>query len=367
MSYEDQSEAPDEFIFCESCGARLYATDRTCPKCGRPAPGILSTSSASSDLAAGKTASFPRLTVVGGAAAEKKPSSAPEILTDSLDPSKTGVLTGGALDAALNGKDAGADEKQERKARKKAKREAYTPPRELTEEDFARPKRLRWLAPVVVLAVVVLGAFFVVEDPLGVMDDFYAAFAQAASEAFPSRYETSEEEAEVEEEDADDSAEETITETTLSEAEAYARLLALWEQIEAFQDQIGEVVTDYNGYYIASDYAKREEASESAYAMREDVQAVIDELEGLELADDSAYLEDVENLIQLATWMYNRVNVLCESWDISLALDEDESASEHRSEIVKPLTEALDASGVNQDVVQYETYLYTWKPTEKTS
>ena len=53
----------DEFVFCEGCGARLSLHDRTCPKCGRPAPGILSTDSASADLAAGKTAGL--LTVEG--------------------------------------------------------------------------------------------------------------------------------------------------------------------------------------------------------------------------------------------------------------------------------------------------------------
>ena len=56
------SSSVSEFIFCEGCGARLNPQDRTCPKCGRPAPGILSQNSAASDLAAGKTASFPRVT-----------------------------------------------------------------------------------------------------------------------------------------------------------------------------------------------------------------------------------------------------------------------------------------------------------------
>ena len=55
-------ESRSDFVFCEGCGARLSIHDRTCPKCGRPAPGILSVKSASSDLAAGRTASFPRLT-----------------------------------------------------------------------------------------------------------------------------------------------------------------------------------------------------------------------------------------------------------------------------------------------------------------
>ena len=58
----DAARSGEQFVFCDGCGARLSAGERVCPKCGRPAPSILSTEAAASDLAAGKTASFPRLT-----------------------------------------------------------------------------------------------------------------------------------------------------------------------------------------------------------------------------------------------------------------------------------------------------------------
>ena len=63
-AYVGPGDGPEhtEFVFCEGCGARLSPHDRTCPKCGRPAPGILSEDAAASDLAAGRTAGFPRLT-----------------------------------------------------------------------------------------------------------------------------------------------------------------------------------------------------------------------------------------------------------------------------------------------------------------
>ena len=371
MSYEDPDDAQDtgEFIFCEGCGARLYATDRTCPKCGRPAPGILSTRSASADLAAGRTASFPRLTA-DGADFGKKTGTAPEIIASSFDPSETNVLDPAEVEAASKN---ATKEKGRKKG--KAKKDA-SESRELTEADFRRPRRWRWVVAAVIVAFVACGAWFVVADPLDVMPGIYADFADAAAEMFPSRYEDTDSDAS---EDADeavegsDDAEEAaveeqeITEETLSDAEVYTTISAIYTQIVDFQDELDEVVDDYNGWYIANDYSKRVEASESAYTMRDHVQTVLDELDGLAIADDSVYTEDVEHLTQLATWMYNRVNVLCESWDISLALGEDEVPSEHRSEIVAPLTEALDADGVNQDVVQYETYLYEWAPVEKDS
>ena len=63
-TYVGPGDGPEhtEFVFCEGCGARLSPHDRTCSKCGRPAPGILSEDAAASDLAAGRTAGFPRLT-----------------------------------------------------------------------------------------------------------------------------------------------------------------------------------------------------------------------------------------------------------------------------------------------------------------
>lgn len=356
MSYEDtdDAEGADGFIFCEGCGARLYTTDRVCPKCGRPAPGILSTRSASTDLSAGKTASFPRLSAEG-ADFSKKPGSAPEILTSSFDPSETSVLNASDVEEASKA------------SKKKSRKKDGEAPRELTEDDFKRPRRWRWVVLAIVLIFIAGAAWFVVADPLEVMPGLYEQFAEAAAEAFPSRYDAEEEA--VEEEAADDAdadseaAEEEITEQVLSDAEAFTVLSAIYVDIAGFGEELDEVKVDYEGWYIASDYSEREEASESAYTMRDHVQTVLDELEGIELADDSVYTEDLEHLTQLAEWMYSRVDVFCESWDISLALGEDESPSEHRSEIVQPLIDNQD----EQDESQYEAYVDEWAPTEKSS
>ena len=359
MSYEDtddveSTEGDAGFIFCEGCGARLYATDRVCPKCGRPAPGILSTRSASADLSAGRTASFPRLSS-DGADFSKKPGSAPEILSSSFDPSETNVLNPSDVEEAAKA------------SKKKKKKDAE--PHELTEDDFKRPRRWRWVVLAIVLVFIGGAAWFVVEDPLDVMPGLYEQFAEAAAEAFPSRYDSEEDAAEASDgsatedasENASASAEEEITEQVLSDAEAFTVLSAIYSEIEGFGEELDEVKVDYEGWYIASDYSEREEASESAYTMRDHVQTVLDELEGIELADDSVYTEDLEHLTQLAEWMYSRVDVFCESWDISLALGEDESPSEHRSEIVQPLVDNQN----EQDESQYEAYVDAWAPTEK--
>lgn len=99
--------------------------------------------------------------------------------------------------------------------------------------------------------------------------------------------------------------------------------------------------------------------------MRDSIQAIFDELDGLELADDTAYSEDVDHLKQLATWTYNRVDVLCRSWDINLALPDGERPADHQDEILAPLREVEKVNGKAVDVVQFEENVNAWKPVEK--
>lgn len=346
-----------QFIFCEGCGARLSSQDRSCPKCGHPAPGILSTNSAASDLAAGKTASFPRLTQ------DRIESSIPTTATSEPtfdtfnDPDATGVLNADML-ASVSGvsRNAGAS----------SGRSAYgfaTDAAAMEESAFGpRHHRKRWIAITALVALVAGGVFFVAADPLGVMPGFYAQVQQAASESFPSRQAPEDGEAQVDASTADSEQE---GDGTLSEAEAFTRLDAIYERILEFQTALGPVVEDYNGYYIADDRTLREESSASAYALRDTIQATLDELSNLKLAEDTAYAEDVEHLTQLATWMYNRVDVLCRSWDISLGLPEGERPLNHQDEILQPLRDVEMVDGKAVDVIEYENNVANWRPVQK--
>ncbi len=47
--------------------------------------------------------------------------------------------------------------------------------------------------------------------------------------------------------------------------------------------------------------------------------------------------------------MYERVDVICQSWDISLAIPDGESMSSHQSEILAPI-----AQGGNSALNQYD-------------
>lgn len=361
----DAPRGGGEPVFCEGCGARLRPQDRTCPKCGRPAPGILSVRASSSDLAAGRTASFPRLTpgmVEDGQAGP----SAPELIARSLDPEATSVMDSRAIEARFpgHGRAAGGPSP--------CPTGGHAP----GPDAYARPRNGRRIAAALAALAVVGGvAYFVAADPLGVMPGIYRSAREQAREMFPSRTgaaattkggggDGAADGGSASDGSSPDGGAE-VSDQALSNSAAYAKLISIWGTIKDFQDELEPVVSDYNGYYIAADRSKREAASKSAYSMRDRVRTVVDELGSIKLSDGSPYEDDVANLKQLAVWMYNRVDVLCRSWDISLGLADGETPASHRAEITAPLTDAIGSDGSNSDVTQYETHLYEWKPVEE--
>ena len=285
-SYLEGGKAParSSFVFCEGCGARLSPHDRTCPKCGRTAPTILSADASADDLAAGKTESFPALTSEQVHA--RRPPLAPE-----LDPDLTNKLH--VDDIAAASQRAGGD-------------------------DPYHPKRFPWKRVVAALAAVAVAAglgAFVYFDPFGTVAELGASFVQAASEEFPS--------SQVPEEGGGDSSAEEADQP-LSDADAYARLDAAYQRLVAYHDSFGDVVDDFNGYYAAYDRTLREEASQSAYAMRDGIDSLVEELQALSLEEGSDRAAEVERLVELAGQLRVRADVLCSCWDVSLGYEAGE-------------------------------------------
>ena len=148
------------------------------------------------------------------------------------------------------------------------------------------------------------------------MPGIYAEIERQAAEMFPSRQGTQEVEA-PEEDSSDDASVPEVSDTTVLTGDAaYERLTALYDEVGAYQDPLSTVVDEYNGGFLLSDLSARQSASEGAYTLRDAVQATIDAIDEVKLEQDSPYAEDLDHIRQLATWMYNRVDVLCASWDI---------------------------------------------------
>ena len=342
-AYVGPGDGPEhtEFVFCEGCGARLSPHDRTCPKCGRPAPGILSEDAAASDLAAGRTAGFPRLTQEQiDTEVPHAPASAAAVLSDAADPNETCVLPAFDKDFGIPKVDIPTPVSLHDDAQK--------PKRKVHPDEDAYHKHKRHipkpLIVIAVLAVVCGGAYwFVTADPMGVMPGFCDQFGQAAQTTFPTR-----QKGEATEDDTkqDDSAEVVQEETVLTDDQLYTRLDGLYQTIVSYgdEDQIGEVIDSFNNGYLRTPLSTRQELSQSAYALRDQIKKTQDELNNLKYQDDTVYADDIAHLKQLAEWMYERVDVICQSWDISLAIPDGESMSSHQSEILAPIAQGGNLS-----------------------
>lgn len=358
-AYVGPGDGPEhtEFVFCEGCGARLSPHDRTCPKCGRPAPGILSEDAAASDLAAGRTAGFPRLTREQiDTEVPHAPASAAAVLSDAADPNETCVLPAFDKDFGIPKVDIPTPVSLHDDAQK-SKRKVHP-----DEDAYHKHKRHipKSLIVIAVLAVVCGGAYwFVTADPMGVMPGFYDQFGQAAQTTFPTR-----QKGEATEDDTkqDDSAEVVQEETVLTDDQLYTRLDGLYQTIVSYgdEDQIGEVIDSFNNGYLRTPLSTRQELSQSAYALRDQIKKTQDELNNLKYQDDTVYADDIAHLKQLAEWMYERVDVICRSWDISLAIPDGESMSSHQSEILAPI-----AQGGNSALNQYDANVGSWKPQQR--
>lgn len=348
-----------EFIFCEGCGARLRHTDRACPKCGRPAPGILSEHSAASDLAAGKTASFPRVTnaMLADAVPAPAPSKADELLEQTLDAQATSVLSGDAIDAALGGSPSGASSR--RVGRKRSRPEAARD----AQDAYAKPRRGRAVVLVLVLALIAGGAWFVLDDPWGVMPSFYEQFRRAAGEMYPSR-ETPERPATTTGEaggaSTDEADADTVSDSALSEQEALDTLTLLYNDIIAQHDALGSIIDDYNTGFADPDLSRRQQYAAGAYAARDALDADLEQLRAIELGRDSAYADDVEHLVQLAEWARSRVDMYCASWDISLSFTGAERPGAHQAEILAPLRDRRTADDEARE--NFYAHVVDWRP-----
>lgn len=337
----------DEFVFCEGCGARLSLHDRTCPKCGRPAPGILSTDSASADLAAGKTASFPRLTkslIETEAPRMDEPVSAARALDDSVDPSATNVLDRADLERASAR--AGSAE---------------------TEEDPYHPRRRSYRGLIIALVVIALvggATAFVAMDPLGVMPGVYESFRRAAQETFPSRQlaEAGSASQDAPADDGDGAAAEPAADEPLTDDEVYDFIYAAYQQVVSYdsEEAIGQVIDAFNSYYLEPDLSVRRSESQTAYQLRDAIQQTIDDIDALEAPEDTVYAEDIQHVRQLAEWMYGRVDQICQSWDVSLAIPEGESTLAQQDEILAPMRRAGTS-----DLENYDANVDAWEPQRK--
>lgn len=118
------------------------------------------------------------------------------------------------------------------------------------------------------------------------------------------------------------------------EQNIYDQLSSYFSRLSDLDQQIRDCATTFNTYYLKDDRSSRQSASDTAEALEDQISGLKDEVEDLDVPVDSQNYSSWKDIIALYDDLENRVDVICDAWEISL---EYSSPANHKDEIVAPL------------------------------
>lgn len=118
------------------------------------------------------------------------------------------------------------------------------------------------------------------------------------------------------------------------EQNIYDQLSSYYSRLSDLDQQIRDCATTFNTYYLKDDRSSRQSASDTAEALEDQIGALKDEVEDLDVPVDSQNYSSWKDIIALYDDLENRIDVICDAWEISL---EYSSPANHKDEIVAPL------------------------------
>lgn len=121
----------------------------------------------------------------------------------------------------------------------------------------------------------------------------------------------------------------------LSDADAYAQLADVYNQLGGFSDRISATAEDFNGNYLSSDISVRQASLDSAAALQGEIATLQSTLDAMALAEGSSYAGTLDTMKTLCNDLANRIRVLVEAWQASVnAGDNPAAASDQISSIL---------------------------------
>lgn len=118
------------------------------------------------------------------------------------------------------------------------------------------------------------------------------------------------------------------------EQSIYDQLSSYYSRLSDLNQQVRDCATTFNTYYLKDDRSSRQSASDTAEALEDQIGALKDEVEDLDVPVDSQNYSSWKDIIALYDDLENRIDVICDAWEISL---EYSSPANHKDEIVAPL------------------------------
>ena len=149
----------------------------------------------------------------------------------------------------------------------------------------------------------------------------------------------------------------------MTDERVFQILSSSYNKIRSVNDSLGTIIDDYEYGFIANDKSVRQDKSSSAYAARDALDQVVDEIGQLDLDEDSVYYEDAQRLIQLAGWARTRVDVYVPHGDTPLAVPERGEALCPSVGYSASLRDRTQEDSEARD--SYYANVVQWKPVEK--
>lgn len=132
----------------------------------------------------------------------------------------------------------------------------------------------------------------------------------------------------------DDDDDDAHDAATISEQNVYDQLSSYYSRLSDLDQQVRDCATTFNTYYLKDDRSSRQSASDAAEALEDQIGDLKDEVEDLDVPIDSQNYSSWKDIITLYDDLENRIDVICDAWEISLAYS---SPANHKDEIVAPL------------------------------
>lgn len=118
------------------------------------------------------------------------------------------------------------------------------------------------------------------------------------------------------------------------EQNIYDQLSSYYSRLSDLDQKVRDCATTFNTYYLKDDRSSRQAASDTAEALEDQIGALKDEVEDLDVPVDSQNYSSWKDIIALYDDLENRIDVICDAWEISLGYS---SPANHKDEIVAPL------------------------------
>jgi hypothetical protein len=146
-----------------------------------------------------------------------------------------------------------------------------------------------------------------------------------------------------------------------SDSEVYTQLVSYYENLGIYKNRLFTCLDEFNNGFVDPSQAVREGYYANALSLLEDLQNDLDNLNAMELADDSVYVEDLENQKLLYEYMIGRIQPLVDAWALSVSYDDPTT---HSEEILAELSKDY-VNGENPNIALYDNLYWQAKPKQK--